>query len=90
MRLVKGRDVGFRIDDMPEVPAIFELIQKEGRISKREMYRTFNMGIGFCVVAPGSESEIIENIFKEHNVKTHVIGQVVKSSGVYIDKVRVD
>lgn len=90
MRLVKGRDLGFRIDDMPEAPAIFELIQKEGRISKREMYRTFNMGIGFCVVAPSSESEIIENIFGEHNVKTYVIGQVVKGSGVYIDKVRVD
>jgi phosphoribosylformylglycinamidine cyclo-ligase len=90
IRLVKGRDLGFRIDDIPEVPAIFELIQKEGRISKREMYRTFNMGIGFCVVAPSSESEIIMNIFRECNVKTYVIGQVVKGTGIYIDKVRVD
>src|SRR5271168_1407047 len=36
------------------VPRIFELIRDKGRVPEHEMYRTFNMGVGFAlVVAPG-------------------------------------
>ena len=38
-------------------PPIFSLIQKEGKISDEEMYRTFNMGIGMVIIVPDGESE---------------------------------
>ena len=38
------------------VPAIFELIQKSGDIPVRDMYNTFNMGIGLVIAIPKDQS----------------------------------
>ena len=40
-----------------ELPAIFKLIQKEGNIPERDMYNTFNMGIGMSVIVPKDQVE---------------------------------
>jgi phosphoribosylformylglycinamidine cyclo-ligase len=45
-------NVGFRLDNMPNPQPIFLKIQAKGRIPDREMYRTFNMGIGFLIICP--------------------------------------
>jgi len=89
-RLVRDRDIGFQLNNMPSTPPLFELIQREGDISEHEMYRTFNMGIGFCVVAPSSEVNAVEKTFRKHKMRTHVIGKAAKGAGVYIGDVRVD
>ena len=41
-----------RIDALPTPPAIFTVLQQLGKIEDAEMYRVFNMGIGFCVIVP--------------------------------------
>ena len=41
-----------------DLPAVFELIEAEGGISRDDMYQTFNMGLGFVLIV--SESEVIE------------------------------
>src|SRR5262249_27047835 len=46
--------VGYAIDFLPEPPPIFSLIQRLGGIADEEMYRVFNMGIGFCLVVSES------------------------------------
>lgn len=89
-RLIRDRDIGFQLNNMPSTPPLFELIQREGDISEHEMYRTFNMGIGFCVVAPSSEVNAVEKTFRKHEMRTHVIGKAAKGAGVYIGDVRVD
>jgi phosphoribosylformylglycinamidine cyclo-ligase len=43
---------GFHLDNLPDPQPIFKKIQAKGRISDREMYRTFNMGIGFLFICP--------------------------------------
>jgi phosphoribosylformylglycinamidine cyclo-ligase (EC 6.3.3.1) len=43
---------GFRITQRPSPPAIFEIIQRAGAITDAEMFRTFNMGVGFVVAVP--------------------------------------
>jgi phosphoribosylformylglycinamidine cyclo-ligase len=58
------------------------LIQKEGNIANREMYRTFNMGIGFCVCAPKSEEDRIVKILTDYGMKARTVGKVVEKSGV--------
>ena len=50
-------DVGFEITDLPEPNPIFQLIQEAGSIEDAEMYRVFNMGIGFCVVTVAAAAE---------------------------------
>ncbi len=45
-------EVGYHIDALPLVPRIFELIREAGDVDIAEMFRVFNMGIGFCAVVP--------------------------------------
>ena len=46
-------------DDLPAPTGIFKQIQVDGNIDSKEMYRTFNMGLGFCVVAPKAGTMIL-------------------------------
>jgi phosphoribosylformylglycinamidine cyclo-ligase len=72
-------DVNVRIDKSSwVVPKIFRLIQNKGNIADKEMYHTFNMGVGMVlIVASQSAKEIIAKlaVFK---LKSWVIGEVVK------------
>jgi phosphoribosylformylglycinamidine cyclo-ligase len=49
--------VGYRIESLPEAPPIFSLIQTAGSIEDAEMYRVFNMGVGFVVVVPETSAD---------------------------------
>lgn len=56
---------------------IFQNIQKKGRINEKEMYRTFNMGIGFTVICtPDKTPQTLETL-KEMGQEAWVIGEVV-------------
>ncbi len=69
--------VGFVLDDMPEWPAIFKLIQKEGGVSNAEMANTYNLGVGMCVVCAPGEADKVASIFKEHGLESWTIGKAV-------------
>ena len=53
------------------------LIEEQG-VKPEEMYKTFNMGIGFCVISPQNEVKKIRKIFKKHKISTYEIGHVSK------------
>ncbi len=73
--------VALNIDkDSYEVPAIFKLIQKEGNIPLRDMYNTFNMGIGMAIIVPKEEQEKALEILKEAGETAYVIGEVVEGN----------
>lgn len=86
-RLKEG--VGFKLDSMPEPPPIFKLIQRLGRVTDREMYRTFNMGVGFCIVAPRDEAQRIKEICEDRGVACRRIGEVVEEPGVFVKGLKV-
>ncbi|MDP2626155.1 MAG: AIR synthase-related protein, partial [Candidatus Rokubacteria bacterium] len=71
--------VGFQIDTLPEPQPIFDLIQETGAIPAREMYRVFNMGIGFCLIVLDDESLItaVKQTFAASSFETHIIGKVI-------------
>jgi len=50
-------DVGFELNSLPEPQPIFRLIQQAGNVEPAEMYRVFNMGIGFCIVTTADAAE---------------------------------
>jgi phosphoribosylformylglycinamidine cyclo-ligase len=70
--------VGFEITWLPrQVGGIFRLIQREGGVSDEEMYRVYNMGVGFCVVCEQSAvSRVIEHA-QAAGVEAWEIGRVV-------------
>jgi len=71
--------VGFRLDDLPESQPIFDLIRRTGNVPASEMYRVFNMGIGFCLILKNEASLIsaVQQAFAASNFEVHVIGTVV-------------
>src|SRR5207247_1822084 len=70
-------DVAYVIDNLPEPHPIFRLIQSYGGISDEEMFFTYNMGIGFCVVVAPEDLDAVRTIAHDHNVDSHVIGHTV-------------
>ena len=63
------------------VPPIFEILRGIGSIDEKDMYGTFNMGIGMAlVVENGSENEIAHyfNVEKKHPYKLHIIGELAE------------
>ena len=68
--------VDYVLDNLPVINGIFKQIMVDGNISEKEMYRTFNMGIGFCIIASReSADEIIETISIER-MKASIIGNI--------------
>lgn len=62
------------------VPAILSLIQKKGGIEDREMYRTFNMGIGMVTTVAKRDAARSIHILAQKGFRAHVIGRVVKGN----------
>ena len=62
------------------VPAVFELLQKWGNVDWKEMYRTFNMGIGMIIIASPDEAEKIKADLAEQEEFCFEIGHVTKGS----------
>jgi phosphoribosylformylglycinamidine cyclo-ligase len=67
-----------------EVPPIFTLIEKEGRVSEEEMWRTFNNGIGMALVVDPSEAEKIVHEAQRLGEKAFIIGEVAAGQGVAV------
>ncbi|MGI0031821.1 MAG: phosphoribosylformylglycinamidine cyclo-ligase [Nitrososphaeraceae archaeon] len=74
--------VNFNLNKLPQQSGIFNLIQQEGKISHKEMYSTFNMGIGFCIVVSKTRVDKIMEILDRHKLKYYEIGFVTKGTGI--------
>lgn len=63
-----------------EVPSIFKLIQERGNIPERDMYNTFNMGIGMCTIVSENQVEKALQILKETGEEAYLIGEVISGN----------
>ena len=61
-----------------KVLPIFEAIAEAGNIPERDMYNTYNMGVGMSIVVPASEVDAALEILKAHGEDAYVIGEIVK------------
>lgn len=64
---------------------IFNLIAKSGNINEREMFNTFNMGVGMSVVVDKNDVDIALDILKSNGEDAYVIGEIVKAE----DKIQI-
>ena len=86
-KLSRLKKTGFMLDNLPQPPPIFQVISEQG-VDRAEMYKTFNMGIGFCLVVPNTEEDKIAKIFKKYGFQTRQIGKIIEKKGVFINKLR--
>jgi phosphoribosylformylglycinamidine cyclo-ligase len=74
-------DARIKIGSWPVVP-IFQYIFKHGNVSRDEMLRVFNMGIGMVMIVAPDQVDTVSRHFTQIGQKHYFIGNVVKGSGV--------
>lgn len=57
---------------------IFDLIAKTGNVPERDMYNTYNMGVGMSIVVPANEVETAIEVLKANGEDAYVIGEIIK------------
>ena len=57
---------------------IFDMIAAWGNIPERDMYNTYNMGVGMSIVVPRDEVDISLKILQEHCIDAYVIGEITE------------
>ena len=60
-----------------KVLPIFDLIAKFGNIPERDMFNTYNMGVGMSIVVPANEVETAMAVLAENGQDAYVIGEIV-------------
>ncbi|MBE7090528.1 MAG: phosphoribosylformylglycinamidine cyclo-ligase [Clostridiales bacterium] len=58
---------------------IFKLLQEEGGISERDMFNTFNMGVGMSIVVKKGQEDLALSILKDAGEDAYIIGEIVRS-----------
>ena len=72
--------LGARIEkDRIRVLPIFRLIAEKGGISERDMFNTYNMGVGMSVVVPAAEADKALQILRDQGVDAYLIGEIIES-----------
>lgn len=75
-------DVSVELDvSAINAPPIFDLIAKVGGIPLRDMYNTFNMGVGMCAAVPAAAADEAVTLLRSHGVEAFVFGRVVPGDG---------
>lgn len=67
------------VKDSIRVLPIFDLLQKTGGISERDMFNTYNMGVGMSIVVAKEDAEKALEVLKANGEDAYVIGKIVKS-----------
>ena len=90
-RLVGKKRLQVRLKDIGQerAPPVFGFLQREGRLSDAEMYRTFNMGVGLCLVTPRSEVEAVLRDYRKRGFEGRQVGTVTRGEGVVVGTERI-
>lgn len=81
--LPEGIGVRIKREDVRVLP-IFDLIAKTGNIPERDMFNTFNMGVGMTVIVSNEDAEKAIEVLKAAGEDAYVLGETVKGEGVTI------
>ena len=61
-----------------EVLPIFDLIAQFGNVPERDMFNTYNMGVGMSIVVPAAQRELALSILAEQGIDAYIIGSIIK------------
>ena len=69
-----------------KVPAIFNVLQREGNIPERDMYNTYNMGVGMAVIVSKETKDAAMEALAKEGCEAYVIGEIIAGE----DKVQIE
>jgi len=64
-----------------KTPPVFGLIAKAGGVPERDMFNTFNMGVGMTAITPADQADAAVAILRENGVDAYVLGEIVRGEG---------
>ncbi len=79
--LPAGLRADIEVGTWPEQP-IFEMISELGPVRREEMFRAFNMGIGYTLVVPADQADGLAGYFKEQGLSAYRIGRITSGEGL--------
>lgn len=59
---------------------IFDLIAETGKISRRDMFNTFNMGVGMCMAVSAADAQTALSILRDHGEDAYELGEIVSGA----------
>ena len=62
-----------------KVLPIFDLIAKFGNIPERDMFNTYNMGVGMSIIVPAEQAELAMRVLRDNGQDSYVIGSVIRN-----------
>jgi phosphoribosylformylglycinamidine cyclo-ligase len=65
-----------------DVPAIFSYISKYGNVEEKEMFATYNMGVGMMMIVSQEDSDAVVGTLRAAGETANVIGEIMKGEGV--------
>jgi phosphoribosylformylglycinamidine cyclo-ligase len=78
---VLPQNVSVQIERVWPVPEIFNFLCEQGKISKEERFRVFNMGIGMVLIIDKNNLSKVEEVLDSFDEPCYLMGQVVKKKG---------
>lgn len=75
------KNVQFTINDPIRPPAIFDMLGEMGRVDPFELYKTFNMGMGYAIILPEKDVGTVMSILGD---KAKVVGEITEGSGCHL------
>jgi len=70
--------VGYVIESLPPLPPIFPLLEELGQLKDEEMFKVFNMGVGFSVVCHKGDADKVVQIARQHKCEAFVLGYTIE------------
>lgn len=78
------KDVGFNFTDILPIPRVFEEIQKRGDVSDYEMFKTFNMGMGFAIIT--DEPKNVIETAHHFGIDAKIVGKIDNSKKIRVQE----
>lgn len=60
-----------------KIPPLFDMIRKTGNIPERDMFNTFNMGVGMCLVVPPDQADEAVRLLRNEGEGAYIMGEVL-------------
>lgn len=80
-----NKNVLFELNNMPKPLPIFEALTEKTQ-NVRDLYTTFNMGVGMIITVDKKDENTVRQIAKKHKISSFTIGEVKKGKGVVLEK----
>ena len=70
-----------------DFPYIFKFLEDLGQVPYADLWNTFNLGVGFCLVIDKKYKNSIDQICNDHNIKSWEIGRIIRKDDSYSNQV---